>query len=69
MPRCWIGLDDRSTEGTFKWTDGTPLTIAESNWASGEPNNGGTSVYPEDCAYVHGQVLTPRSFKQFSTQN
>ncbi|CAB1313684.1 unnamed protein product, partial [Coregonus sp. 'balchen'] len=41
----WIGLTDRETEGSWKWVDGTPLTIQY--WKSGEPNNYGSG---EDCA-------------------
>ncbi len=42
----WIGLSDRKTEGTFVWTDGTPVNFE--SWAGGEPNNAGD----EDCANV-----------------
>lgn len=47
----WFGLDDRATEGTFRWLDGTPLAFA--NWSLGEPNDGG-GMYPEDCAIIAG---------------
>lgn len=40
----WIGLDDIDQEGTFKWSDGTPLDYTY--WNDGEPNNAGN----EDCA-------------------
>lgn len=35
----WIGLNDRRIEGQFEWVNGEPITYT--NWASGEPNNGG----------------------------
>ncbi|XP_077981880.1 echinoidin-like [Glandiceps talaboti] len=43
----WLGLNDLSTEGYFRWSDGTTLNYTK--WADGEPNdyNG-----HEDCA-VH----------------
>ncbi|XP_040892220.1 CD209 antigen-like protein C isoform X3 [Toxotes jaculatrix] len=52
--RMWIGLTDRETEGTWKWVDGTPLTI--SFWASGEPNS--FESKEEDCVELryHGTV-------------
>ena len=48
----FIGLTDLATEGTFVWDDGTPLGY--SNWHTGEPNNGGSGGYQEDCAIVAG---------------
>jgi hypothetical protein len=43
----WIGLTDRAEEGTFVWTDGSPLTF--SAWNDGEPNNWGDG---EDCVHL-----------------
>lgn len=40
----WIGLDDRASEGTFRWVNGEPLD--EVAWSAGEPNNSGGD---EDC--------------------
>ncbi|HSN24865.1 MAG TPA: lectin-like protein [Kofleriaceae bacterium] len=48
----FIGLTDRAVEGTFVWDDGTPLGY--SNWHTGEPNNGGSGGYQEDCAIIAG---------------
>ena len=33
----FIGLTDQSSEGTFKWSNGTPATYT--NWAPNEPND------------------------------
>ena len=35
--RCWIGLNDMANEGTFSWSDGSPLDFQ--HWAPGEPND------------------------------
>lgn len=35
----WIGLNDIAQEGTFVWSDGSPVTYLR--WRSGEPNNAG----------------------------
>ncbi|XP_062457453.1 uncharacterized protein LOC134154819 [Rhea pennata] len=47
----WIGLHDRSTEGTFEWADGSPLNYQ--NWAWGQPDEAGAG---EDCVAMgpHG---------------
>lgn len=33
----WIGFTDEAMEGTWVWTDGSPVTYT--NWAFGEPND------------------------------
>jgi hypothetical protein len=39
----WIGASDIGNEGTFVWTDGSPVTY--DNWRPGEPND----IGGEDC--------------------
>ncbi|KAJ8362974.1 hypothetical protein SKAU_G00118050 [Synaphobranchus kaupii] len=49
-PKHWLGLSDISTEGTWKWLDGS---IPDKRlWVPGEPNNEGE----EDCGEIHGQL-------------
>uniref|UniRef100_A0A3Q1I5W6 C-type lectin domain-containing protein n=1 Tax=Anabas testudineus TaxID=64144 RepID=A0A3Q1I5W6_ANATE len=50
----WIGLNDTDNEGTWKWVDGTPLTVTY--WASNNPNNGeGRAEWgEEDCVEIFG---------------
>jgi len=40
----WIGFNDRDSEGTYVWTDGTAASFT--SWNSGQPDNYGD----EDCA-------------------
>jgi hypothetical protein len=42
----WIGLHDQTNEGTFVWTDGSPLDLTL--WSDGEPND----AHDEDCAQL-----------------
>ena len=37
----WLGINDVDAEGTFEWVSGEAVTYT--NWAAGEPNNGGGS--------------------------
>lgn len=43
MQAYWIGFNDRSYEGSFKWSDGT--TVNYVHWQSGAPNDN----RGEDC--------------------
>jgi hypothetical protein len=42
--QVWIGANDRVTEGTMVWSNGSPLQYA--NWAMGQPDN---YLGAEDC--------------------
>nr|XP_039266264.1 macrophage mannose receptor 1-like [Styela clava] len=49
--RAWIGGNDLTTEGWFRWTNGNSVNSGYNKWRSGEPNDGfGT----EDCMEAIG---------------
>ncbi|XP_026233127.1 CD209 antigen-like protein E [Anabas testudineus] len=52
----WIGLSDRDKEGTWKWVDGTLLTVKFWFWASNQPDNGNgvTEWGEEHCVHILG---------------
>ncbi|XP_047456126.1 CD209 antigen-like protein C [Mugil cephalus] len=49
---AWIGLNDRGGEDTWKWVDGTPLSLRY--WGEDQPDNGGKDapLTEEDCAHI-----------------
>ncbi|KAJ8246198.1 hypothetical protein GJAV_G00264800 [Gymnothorax javanicus] len=49
--RYWLGLHDITSEGTWKWLDGS--SPAAGLWASGEPNNENDR---EDCGETIGEL-------------
>lgn len=53
-PSWWIGFTDAASEGSWGWSDGSPVTYT--NWSDGEPNNGHggecVATSEEDCAMI-----------------
>ncbi|SEM30613.1 Lectin C-type domain-containing protein [Stigmatella aurantiaca] len=49
----WFGLNDLAEEGTFEWSDKTPVNFTL--WAPSEPNNQDNA---EDCAQLYGAAGT-----------
>uniref|UniRef100_A0A668TXP5 C-type lectin domain-containing protein n=1 Tax=Oreochromis aureus TaxID=47969 RepID=A0A668TXP5_OREAU len=45
--KTWIGLSDIEQEGTWKWVDGTPLTLKY--WAPHQPDNKWST---ENCVMI-----------------
>ena len=57
----WIGLNDKSSEGRYVWSDRKPVDFLK--WKKGEPNNANN----EDCVYFHkGDYWNPAGFVDVS---
>uniref|UniRef100_A0A3B3INI1 C-type lectin domain-containing protein n=1 Tax=Oryzias latipes TaxID=8090 RepID=A0A3B3INI1_ORYLA len=61
----WIGLTDKVQEGTWKWVDGSPLTLQF--WEENQPDNGGGMVAygEEDCVEIR---FIPGSWNDISCE-
>ncbi|XP_077993135.1 C-type mannose receptor 2-like [Glandiceps talaboti] len=46
----WMGANDRTYEGGWEWSDGTPFAFL--NWADGEPNDYNHGETGEDCTEI-----------------
>ncbi len=46
--RWWLGANDRSSEGQFRWMDGSD--VSDTLWAKGEPDN---TACNQDCSILH----------------
>jgi hypothetical protein len=77
---AWIGGADVGDEGTFSWlgvddswtpfwTDLTPIDGSYSNWAPGEPNQGGILDGEEDCITKYGGGVGRWNDKNWFVQN
>ncbi|KAL2085100.1 hypothetical protein ACEWY4_018420 [Coilia grayii] len=49
--QLWIGLNDRSTQNLFEWSDGSHVTLTR--WSTGEPSH--TTNLLEDCVLMGGK--------------
>lgn len=45
----WIGLNDKASEGSFRWVNRRRESLTSDLWGNGEPNNVGGS---EDCVVI-----------------
>ena len=54
----WIGLTDRSVEGSWEWVSGEEVEFQ--NWLSGEPTSNDHVAGPEDFAVIHSNSDNPK---------
>ncbi|XP_045910505.1 C-type lectin domain family 4 member E-like [Micropterus dolomieu] len=62
----WIGLTDGEVEGSWKWIDGTKLTLRY--WEAAQPDNGGGDPKwgEEDCAQIKPGKKTQENWNDLS---
>ncbi|XP_028249645.1 CD209 antigen-like protein E [Parambassis ranga] len=60
----WIGLNDRDHEGTWKWSDGTPLDSTPAYWKQKQPDNGDGDPLcgEEDCVHIVADETTKNNW-------
>ncbi|KAF7652325.1 hypothetical protein LDENG_00098130 [Lucifuga dentata] len=59
---AWIGMTDRAQERTWKWVDGTTVSLDSEEWATGQPDN---AFGGEDC----GEIRTMNNFLGWNDLN
>ena len=50
---AWIGLNDKTTEGTYLWSDGSALGTYK-NWKTNQPNSDSSVRESQDCVKIEG---------------
>ena len=50
---AWIGLNDKTTEGTYLWSDGSALGTYI-NWKDNQPNSDSAVRENQDCVKIEG---------------
>jgi len=49
--QLWIGATDKENEGTFVWTNGSPVNEADAHWLTGRLSSGPS----QDCVAVNSR--------------